>query len=60
MLHWLFAPFGCLDGYAQLLRGKTLDAKELVHPEVGPLSLPYQAFDVREAQGAAGVVFPGR
>jgi transcriptional regulator with XRE-family HTH domain len=37
--------------------GKTHDAKELIHPEVGPLSLTYQSFDVRGAPGQQLVVY---
>ncbi|MEW1724224.1 helix-turn-helix transcriptional regulator [Streptomyces sp. NPDC093109] len=37
--------------------GKTHDAKELVHPEVGPLSLTYQTFDVRGAPGQQVVIY---
>ncbi|MGW1894736.1 helix-turn-helix transcriptional regulator [Streptomyces sp. NPDC002004] len=33
------------------VRGKTQDAKHLLHPDVGPLTLTYQAFDVRDAPG---------
>ena len=33
---------------SQEVRGKTRDAKRFQHPEVGPLTLDYQAFDVRE------------
>ncbi len=31
------------------VRGKTREPKHLVHPDVGPLVLTYQAFDVRSA-----------
>lgn len=37
--------------------GKSHDAKELVHPEVGPLSLTYHSFDVRGAVGQQVVVY---
>ncbi|WP_434599794.1 helix-turn-helix transcriptional regulator [Streptomyces sp. A5-4] len=37
--------------------GKTHDAKELIHPEVGPLSLTYQSFDVRGAPGQQLVIY---
>ncbi|MEJ8641222.1 helix-turn-helix transcriptional regulator [Streptomyces sp. MS1.HAVA.3] len=37
--------------------GKTLDAKALVHPEVGALSLTYQSFDVRGAPGQQVVIY---
>jgi transcriptional regulator with XRE-family HTH domain len=39
------------------VRGKTRDAKDLVHPEVGPLALTYQTFDVRGAPGQQLVVY---
>lgn len=39
------------------VRGKTHDVKELVHPEVGPLSLAYQTFDVRGAPGQQLVIY---
>jgi transcriptional regulator with XRE-family HTH domain len=39
------------------VRGKTYDAKELVHPEVGALSLTYQSFDVRGARGQQLVIY---
>ncbi|MFE2553322.1 helix-turn-helix transcriptional regulator [Streptomyces sp. NPDC059355] len=39
------------------VRGKTLDAKDFLHPDVGPLTLTYQAFDVREAPGQQLVVY---
>ncbi|WP_419184467.1 hypothetical protein [Streptomyces coelicoflavus] len=38
------------------VRGKTRDAKNLHHPEVGALSLTHQAFDVRDAPGRQLVV----
>ncbi|MFD5895976.1 helix-turn-helix transcriptional regulator [Streptomyces sp. NPDC060366] len=37
--------------------GKTRDAKELVHPDVGPLSLTYESFDVRGAPGQQAVIY---
>lgn len=37
--------------------GKTRDAKELIHPEVGALSLTYQSFDVRGAPGQQLVIY---
>ena len=37
--------------------GKTHDAKELVHPDVGSLSLTYQSFDVRGAPGQQVVIY---
>ncbi|SFA93596.1 Helix-turn-helix domain-containing protein [Amycolatopsis marina] len=39
------------------VRGKTRQAKELAHPDVGVLSLTYQAFDVRDAPGQQLVVY---
>jgi transcriptional regulator with XRE-family HTH domain len=39
------------------VRGKTQDAKHFLHPEVGPLSLTYQALDVRDAPGQQLVVY---
>lgn len=39
------------------VRGKTLDAKEIVHPDAGPLSLTFQSFDVRGAPGQQLVVY---
>ncbi|QES51829.1 transcriptional regulator [Streptomyces venezuelae] len=39
------------------VRGKTSDAKHLLHPDVGSLTLTYQAFDVREAPGQQLVVY---
>ncbi len=39
------------------VRGKTQDAKEFVHPAVGPLKLNYHSFDVREAPGQFLVVY---
>ncbi|MGW5673551.1 helix-turn-helix transcriptional regulator [Streptomyces sp. NPDC003860] len=38
-------------------RGKTQDAKHLHHPDVGPLALTYQTFDVRDAPGQQLVVY---
>lgn len=40
-----------------LVRGKAQDAKRFVHPEVGPLDLTSQAFDVRGAPGQQLVVY---
>jgi hypothetical protein len=56
----LFSPFQ--EEFTELwnshtVRGKTYDAKELVHPEVGPLSLTYQSFDVRGARGQQLVIY---
>ncbi|MET9186411.1 helix-turn-helix transcriptional regulator [Streptomyces tendae] len=39
------------------VRGKTRDAKELLHPDVGALSLTYQSFDVRDAPGQQLVIY---
>ncbi|MEU4487254.1 helix-turn-helix transcriptional regulator [Streptomyces purpurascens] len=42
---------------AHTVRGKTRDAKHLLHPEVGALTLTYQAFDVRDAPGQQLVIY---
>jgi transcriptional regulator with XRE-family HTH domain len=42
---------------AHAVRGKTQEAKHLLHPDVGPLTLAYQAFDVREAPGQQLVIY---
>ncbi|MEV7442485.1 helix-turn-helix transcriptional regulator [Streptomyces sp. NPDC091204] len=42
---------------AHTVYGKTLDAKALVHPDVGALSLTYQSFDVRGAPGQQVVIY---
>ncbi|WP_217250694.1 helix-turn-helix transcriptional regulator [Streptomyces sp. AC602_WCS936] len=39
------------------VRGKTQDAKHFLHPDVGALTLTYQAFDVRDAPGQQLVVY---
>lgn len=39
------------------VRGKTGDPKHLVHPDVGPLTLVYQAFDVRSAPGQQLILY---
>ncbi|MBO3675687.1 helix-turn-helix transcriptional regulator [Streptomyces sp. NEAU-YJ-81] len=39
------------------VRGKTQEAKRFQHPDVGPLTLSYQAFDVREAPGQQLVIY---
>lgn len=39
------------------VHAKTRDGKELVHPDVGPLDLTYQTFDVRGAPGQQLVVY---
>ncbi|MFD7667855.1 helix-turn-helix domain-containing protein [Streptomyces sp. NPDC059788] len=42
---------------AHAVRGKSRDAKHLLHPDVGPLTLTYQAFDVRDAPGRQLVIY---
>ncbi|MFF5563007.1 helix-turn-helix transcriptional regulator [Streptomyces sp. NPDC012623] len=42
---------------AHNVRGKTQDAKRVLHPEVGQLALTYQAFDVRDAPGQQLVIY---
>ncbi|NSC25505.1 helix-turn-helix domain-containing protein [Streptomyces albus subsp. chlorinus] len=42
---------------AHSVRGKTQDAKHLLHPDVGPLALTYQSFDVRDAPGQQLVIY---
>ncbi|WP_305787915.1 helix-turn-helix transcriptional regulator [Symbioplanes lichenis] len=42
---------------AQTVYGKSLDPIELVHPDVGPLSLMSQSFDVRGATGQLLVIY---
>lgn len=39
------------------VRGKTHEPKHLVHPDVGPLTLNYQAFDVRSAPGQQLIIY---
>ncbi|WP_432170210.1 helix-turn-helix transcriptional regulator [Streptomyces sp. 1222.5] len=39
------------------VRGKTQDAKHVLHPDVGALTLTYQAFDVRDAAGQQLLVY---
>ncbi|WP_020498781.1 helix-turn-helix transcriptional regulator [Sciscionella marina] len=39
------------------VRGKTREPKHLVHPDVGPLTLTYQAFDVRDAPGQQLIIY---
>lgn len=39
------------------VRGKTFDAKEILHPDAGPLSLTFQSFDVRGAPGQQLVIY---
>ncbi|MFE9334263.1 helix-turn-helix transcriptional regulator [Streptomyces sp. NPDC006925] len=42
---------------AHSVRGKTQEAKHLVHPDVGALALTYQSFDVRDAPGQQLVIY---
>ncbi|MEU6554365.1 helix-turn-helix transcriptional regulator [Streptomyces sp. NPDC046915] len=42
---------------AHAVRGKTQDAKHLLHPDVGPLTLTYLAFDVRDAPGQQLIIY---
>lgn len=42
---------------AHAVRGKTRAGKELLHPEVGPLTLTFQTFDVRGAAGQQLVIY---
>ncbi|WP_029901709.1 helix-turn-helix transcriptional regulator [Nocardia brasiliensis] len=39
------------------VRGKTREPKHLMHPDVGPLTLTYQAFDVRSAPGQQLIIY---
>ncbi|MFD6860020.1 helix-turn-helix domain-containing protein [Rhodococcus sp. NPDC060090] len=39
------------------VRGKTVDAKKFVHPDVGPLALTFHTFDVREHPGLQMVIY---
>ncbi|MER5727323.1 helix-turn-helix transcriptional regulator [Streptomyces sp. NPDC002138] len=39
------------------VHAKTRDAKELLHPDVGPLALTFQTFDVRGAPGQQLVIY---
>ncbi|MFE9636714.1 helix-turn-helix transcriptional regulator [Streptomyces sp. NPDC006463] len=39
------------------VHGKTRDGKELLHPDVGPLALTFQTFDVRGAAGQQLVIY---
>lgn len=39
------------------VHGKTRDSKELLHPDVGPLDLTFQTFDVRGAPGQQLVIY---
>lgn len=42
---------------AQVVRGKSRAGKELLHPDVGPLALSFQTFDVRGASGQQLVIY---
>ncbi|MER6990160.1 helix-turn-helix transcriptional regulator [Saccharopolyspora hirsuta] len=42
---------------AHAVRGKTHEPKHLVHPDVGPLTLTHQAFDVRSAPGQQLIIY---
>ncbi|MBD0424600.1 helix-turn-helix domain-containing protein [Streptomyces sp. TRM S81-3] len=42
---------------AHTVRGKTQEPKHLLHPDVGALTLTYQAFDVRDAPGQQLVIY---
>ncbi|MFD3676905.1 helix-turn-helix transcriptional regulator [Streptomyces sp. NPDC058613] len=63
-LHDLVASLGELSEEfpalwsSHTVRGKTFDAKEIVHPDAGPLSLTFRPFDVRGAPGRRLVVYP--
>ncbi|MDJ0386259.1 helix-turn-helix transcriptional regulator [Streptomyces sp. G-G2] len=48
--------FGALWS-SHAVHGKSRDAKDLVHPDVGPLSLTFQTFDVRGAPGQQLVIY---
>ncbi|ADI05840.1 DNA-binding protein [Streptomyces bingchenggensis BCW-1] len=39
------------------VRGKTREPKRFLHPDVGPLTLTYQAFDVRDAPGQQLIIY---
>ncbi|MFC3996100.1 helix-turn-helix transcriptional regulator [Nocardiopsis sediminis] len=39
------------------VRGKSHEAKRLLHPDVGPLTLDFRTFDVREAPGQQLVIY---
>ncbi|MGN5240437.1 MULTISPECIES: MmyB family transcriptional regulator [unclassified Rhodococcus (in: high G+C Gram-positive bacteria)] len=39
------------------VRGKTMEAKKFVHPQVGALTLTFHAFDVREQPGLQMVIY---
>jgi transcriptional regulator with XRE-family HTH domain len=42
---------------AQAVRGKTRGVKHLRHPDVGPLTVTYHTFDVRDAPGQQLVIY---
>lgn len=42
---------------SHIVHGKTHDAKELLHPDVGPLALTFQTFDVRGAPGQQLMIY---
>lgn len=44
-------------GRSQVVRGKTHATKHLYHLDVGPLSLTYQAFDVRSCPGQQLLIY---
>ncbi|NYI03569.1 helix-turn-helix transcriptional regulator [Allostreptomyces psammosilenae] len=50
------AEFAALWG-SHAVHAKTRDAKALLHPEVGPLDLTFQTFDVRGARGQQVVIY---
>ncbi|PNE39985.1 MULTISPECIES: helix-turn-helix transcriptional regulator [Streptomyces] len=62
-LHALIGTLtGCSEDFSALwqahtVRGKTTDAKQFNHPDVGPLTLTYQAFDVRDSPGQQLVIY---
>ncbi|MCW2881990.1 MAG: transcriptional regulator, family, partial [Sphaerisporangium sp.] len=39
------------------VRGKTHEPKYLIHPDVGPLTLTYQAFDIRSAPDQQMIIY---
>ncbi|WP_040793515.1 helix-turn-helix domain-containing protein [Nocardia paucivorans] len=39
------------------VRGKTVETKKLTHPDVGPLDLTFQTFDVRDKPGQQLVIY---
>ncbi|MFI8461419.1 helix-turn-helix transcriptional regulator [Kitasatospora sp. NPDC085464] len=42
---------------SHVVRGKTREAKHLLHPDVGPLELAYETFDVRAEPGQQLVIY---